>query len=197
MAGNRIIHPLIVRVTHWVNALAVTLMAMSGWRIYNASPLFDFRFPAEITLGGWLAGALQWHFAAMWLFAANLLVYLTYGVLSGRFRLKLWPVTPRAVLRDCADFFRGRLSHRDLSMYNAIQKTAYIGAIVAMLLLIASGLAIWKPIQFQELAALFGGYEGGRLVHFFAMSAVVLFAAIHIVMALLVPRSLLAMVRGS
>jgi thiosulfate reductase cytochrome b subunit len=195
MAG-KIVHPLIVRVTHWVNAAAILIMVTSGWRIYNASPLFDFKVPNGFTLGGWLAGALQWHFAAMWLFVINLLVYLAYGIASGRFRLKFWPVTPRAVIRDSADFFRGRLSHADLSMYNAIQKTAYIGVILAMLVLIASGISIWKPVQFQEIAALMGGYEGARLVHFFAMGAVVLFVAVHIVMALLVPKSLIAMVRG-
>jgi thiosulfate reductase cytochrome b subunit len=194
--AEKTIHPLIVRVTHWVNAVAIVIMAMSGWRIYNASPLFDFRFPADITLGGWLAGALQWHFAAMWLFAINLLVYLAYGIISGRFRLKFWPVTPRAVVRDCVDFLRGRLSHADLSMYNAIQKTFYIGVVGAMLVLIASGLAIWKPIQLQELAAVMGGYEGARLVHFFAMAFVVGFVTVHIAMALLVPKSLVAMVRG-
>jgi thiosulfate reductase cytochrome b subunit len=195
MAG-KIVHPLIVRVTHWVNAAAILIMVTSGWRIYNASPLFDFKVPNGFTLGGWLAGALQWHFAAMWLFVINLLVYLAYGIASGRFRLKFWPVTPRAVIRDSADFFRGRLSHADLSMYNAIQKTAYIGVILAMLVLIASGISIWKPVQFQEIAALMGGYEGARLVHFFAMGAVVLFVLVHIVMALIVPKSLIAMVRG-
>ena len=73
------IHPLIVRITHWVNAFAILIMVVSGWRIYNASPLFDFKFPTYLTLGGWLAGALQWHFAAMWLLAVNGLVYLAYG----------------------------------------------------------------------------------------------------------------------
>jgi thiosulfate reductase cytochrome b subunit len=196
MTARATIHPLIVRVTHWVNAVAIVVMIMSGWRIYNASPLFGFRFPVEITLGGWLAGALQWHFAAMWLFAGNLLIYVAYGILSGRFRRKLLPVTPRAVLRDSAAFLRGQLGHADLSMYNAIQKTFYLVAIIAMLILILSGMAIWKPIQMQELAALMGGYEGARLVHFFAMSTIAGFAVVHILMALLVPRSLLAMLRG-
>jgi thiosulfate reductase cytochrome b subunit len=197
MAGKKpLIHPLIVRLTHWINALAILVMVMSGWRIYNASPLFGFRFPDGATLGGWLAGALQWHFAAMWLFAGNLLVYLAYGIFSGRFRGKFLPVTPRAVLADSTDFLRGRLSHADLSMYNAIQKLFYIVAILAMITLIASGISIWKPIQFQELAGLMGGYEGARRIHFFAMATVVGFVAVHIVMALIVPKSLLAMVRG-
>ena len=191
-----LIHPLIVRLTHWINALAIVLMVMSGWRIYNASPIFPFRFPDELTLGGWLAGALQWHFAAMWLFAGNLLIYLGYGIFSGRFRTKLFPLTPRAVIRDAGAFLRGRLGHADLSTYNAIQRLLYLGVIFAFLLVIASGIAIWKPIQLQELAALMGGYEGARVVHFTAMSAIVLFVFVHVAMALLVPKSLLAMLRG-
>jgi thiosulfate reductase cytochrome b subunit len=190
------IHPLIVRLTHWINAFAILLMVMSGWRIYNASPFFPFRFPTELTLGGWLGGALQWHFAAMWLFVCNLLIYVVYGITSGRFRMKLWPVTPRAVLRDIGDFARGRLAHADLSIYNSIQKIFYITAILAMIVLIASGLAIWKPVQMQELASIMGGYEGARRVHFFAMATVVGFVAVHIVMALLVPKTILAMLRG-
>ena len=94
------IHPLVVRITHWLNVFAVLMMVLSGWRIYNASPLFGFSFPAELTLGGWLAGALQWHFAAMWLLVVNGLVYLAYGIVSGHFRRKLLPVSPRAVLHD-------------------------------------------------------------------------------------------------
>jgi thiosulfate reductase cytochrome b subunit len=196
MSRRHTIHPLIVRVTHWINALAILVMVMSGWRIYNASPLFPFRIPESLTLGGWLAGALQWHFAAMWLFAGNLIVYLGYGIFSGRFRTKLFPISPRAVAADLGAFFRGRLSHDDLSVYNTIQRLLYAGVILALLVLILSGLAIWKPIQFQELAGLMGGYETARHVHFFAMAFTVGFVALHIVMALLVPKSLLAMVRG-
>jgi thiosulfate reductase cytochrome b subunit len=193
---TKTIHPLIVRLTHWINAFAILLMVTSGWRIYNASPLFPFRFPEGLTLGGWLAGALQWHFAAMWLFAGNLLIYLGYGIFSGRFRRKLLPVTPRAVAHDANAFVHGRLSHADLGTYNAIQRLLYLGVILALLLIIASGIAIWKPVQMQELTALFGGYETARVVHFSAMSAIVLFVLVHIVMAFLVPKSLLAMLRG-
>src|SRR5262245_9350745 len=109
------VHPLVVRVTHWINVLAVLIMVTSGWRIYNASPLFDFKFPNEVTLGGWLAGALQWHFAAMWLFAVNGLVYVVYGIASGHFRRKLLPISPRAVLHDIRQALRGRLAHDDLA----------------------------------------------------------------------------------
>ena len=190
------VHPLVVRVTHWIDVVAVLLMLFSGWRIYNASPLFGFSIPDELTLGGWLAGALQWHFAAMWLFALNGLAYVLYGVLSGHFRRKLLPISPRSVLRDLGQALRGRLAHADLSVYNAAQRAAYLALIAALALLVASGLAIWKPVQLQELTAVFGGYDAARYVHFFAMAAIAGFLAIHVVMAFLVPKSLRAMILG-
>ena len=190
------IHPLVVRVTHWINVIAILIMVTSGWRIYDASPLFNFRFPGQLTLGGWLAGALQWHFAAMWLLAANGLVYVIYGILSGHFRRKFFPITPRAVLRDVWEALRGKLAHEDLSFYNAAQRSAYLALIVAVIVLVFSGLAIWKPVQLQELAALMGGYEGARLLHFFAMTLVVLIALVHILMVILVPRTFPTMISG-
>jgi thiosulfate reductase cytochrome b subunit len=192
-----LIHPLVVRITHWINAFAVLVMVLSGWRIYNAAPLFEsFRFPAELTLGAWLAGALQWHFAAMWLLALNGLVYLGYGIAAGHFRRKLLPVSPRAVLHDVLQAFRGRLAHEDLTIYNAAQRAAYLALIVALVLLVLSGLAIWKPVQLQELAWLMGGYEGARLVHFVCMVAVVLIVVVHVAMVVLVPRTFPTMITG-
>ena len=190
------IHPLVVRITHWINALAIFIMVTSGWRIYNASPLFDFKIPNELTLGGWLAGALQWHFAAMWLLAASGLVYLVYGIVSGHFRRKFFPIAPRAVLHDVLDALRGKLAHEDLSVYNAAQRAAYLAVIVALIVLVLSGLAIWQPVQLQELAALMDGYEGARLVHFFAMAFMVLIVLVHILMVILVPRAFPTMISG-
>ena len=190
------IHPLIVRIAHWVNVLAVLMMVTSGWRIYNASPLFDFTFPNGITLGGWLAGALQWHFAAMWLLALNGAVYVVYGIASGHFRRKLFPVSPRGVLRDVGNALRGKLAHDDLSVYNAAQRAAYLALIIALAVLILSGLAIWKPVQLQELTAIMGGYEGARLVHFLAMAITVAIVIVHVVMVILVPRTFPTMITG-
>jgi thiosulfate reductase cytochrome b subunit len=190
------IHPLVVRITHWINVLAILIMVASGWRIYNASPLFPFRFPDEITLGGWLAGALQWHFAAMWLLALNGLIYVIYGIVSGHFGRKLLPITPRAVFRDLLQALRGKLAHDDLSVYNAAQRAAYLAIIGLLVLLLLSGLAIWKPVQLQELAFLMGGYEGARLVHFFAMSLLVFVVLVHVVMVVLVPRTFPGMITG-
>jgi thiosulfate reductase cytochrome b subunit len=190
------IHPVWVRVTHWINVVAMVVMIGSGWEIYNASPLFPFVFPRGITLGGWLAGALLWHFAAMWLLAVNGLVYLVLGVLTGRFRRKLVPIRPADVLSDARAALTGKLNHDDLSVYNAVQKLLYLGVILAGIVIVLSGLAIWKPVQLQELTALFGGYDAARYVHFFAMATIVGFLIVHVIMALVVPKSLRAMITG-
>ena len=192
------IHPLWVRVTHWINALAMMLMIGSGWQIYDASPLplFQFEFPTSITLGGDLPTGLAWHFAAMWLLAVNGIVYVGLGLASGRFRAKLFPIRGREILADVAAALRGKLAHDDLAVYNAVQKLLYLGVILAGVVIVLSGLSIWKPIQLQWLTALFGGYDAARYVHFFAMSAIVLFLVVHVVVALLVPKSLRAMIIG-
>jgi thiosulfate reductase cytochrome b subunit len=195
-APRAIIHPRWVRITHWINVFAMTIMIMSGWRIYNASPLFPFAFPDSITIGGWLAGALDWHFAAMWLLVLNGLVYVILGLASGRFRRKMLPIRPGEVIADARAALAGRLLHEDLSVYNAVQKLLYVGVLVAGVVIVLSGLAIWKPVQFQELTGLFGGYEAARYVHFLAMAAIVGFLVLHVVMAFLVPRSLRAMITG-
>lgn len=191
-----VIHPLIVRIAHWLNALAVLMMITSGWQIYNASPLFDFVFPDRVTLGGWLAGGIQWHFAAMWLLVLNGIVYVAYGIASGHFRRRLLPISPRAVLRDVGRALRGQLAHEDLAVYNAAQRAAYLALIVCLALLVASGLSIWKPVQLHWLAVLFGDYEGARYVHFFAMAAVALIVLVHVVMVILVPRTFPSMFTG-
>ena len=194
--GDRIIHPAWLRATHWLNAVAVAILAMSGWRIYDAAPFFDFTIPNEITLGGWLGGAIQWHFAAMWLLAANGLVYLLCNAGTGRLWAKFFPLSPRAIIEDLLAALRGRLSHDDLSHYNAVQRAAYLFVIVDAMLLVLSGLVLWKSVQFPVLRELMGGYETARRVHFLAMAALVAFVVVHLAMAVLVPRTLLAMIRG-
>ena len=197
MAADTVkVHSLLVRVTHWINALAILVMVLSGWKIYNAAPLFDFSFPESWTLGGWLGGALQWHFAAMWLLALNGMIYLAYGFFSGHLWRRMFPITTGAMLRDVLNAMRGRLAHDDLSVYNAAQKAAYLGVILLAVGLILSGLAIWKPVQLYWLASLMGDYEGARLLHFFCMSGIVLFVLVHVAMVILVPRTFLTMITG-
>ncbi|MCX7157013.1 MAG: cytochrome b/b6 domain-containing protein [Rhodocyclales bacterium] len=190
------IHPAWLRATHWLNAIAVVILAMSGWRIYNAAPFFDFRFAKAITLGGWLGGAIQWHFAAMWLLAANGLAYLILNLATGRLRAKFFPLSPRAVVADLVAALRGRLSHADLSRYNAAQRAAYLFVMLDAVLLVLSGLVLWKSVQFPVLRELLCGYETARRIHFFAMSALGAFVVVHLAMVALVPRSFLTMIRG-
>jgi thiosulfate reductase cytochrome b subunit len=190
-----LVHPLVVRITHWINAFAMLIMIFSGWRIYNASPLFNFKFPGDLTLGGWLGGALQWHFAAMWVLAFNGIAYLLYGILGGHFRSNFLPLTPRSVWNEFKTALRGRITHQ-LGVYNAVQRAAYVGVICVIVALVLSGLVIWKPVQFQELGALMGEFEGARFVHFLAMSLVVVFILVHVVMVALVPRTFLPMLTG-
>ena len=190
------VHPVVVRVTHWINALAIFLMVASGWRIYNASPLFEFTFPRDFTLGGWLGGALQWHFAAMWLLFLNGLVYLAYGFASGRFRSRFLPITVRGILADVVSALRGKLAHDDLTMYNAAQRTAYLAILLCLVVLVATGLVIWKPVQFYAIGQFIGDYEGARILHFFAMALMVFIVLVHIVMVVLVPRTFPTMLTG-
>jgi thiosulfate reductase cytochrome b subunit len=192
----RVIQPAWVRAMHWANAVAMILMIMSGWQIYNASPLFSFKFASSITLGGWLGGALLWHFAAMWLLMVNGLIYLITGFATGRFRKKLLPITPSGVLSDVKAALTFKLAHDDLSKYNYVQKMLYAGIIAVGVVIVLSGLSIWKPVQLSWLVALFGGYDWARYVHFFCMSAIVLFLIVHVALALLVPKSLRAMIIG-
>lgn len=196
VAAGEIIHPAWVRVCHWINALAILVMIGSGWQIYDASPLFGFEFSKRIALGNWLGGALLWHFAAMWLLVINGIVYVTLGLATGRFRRKLLPIYPSQVIADAKAALTFKLSHEDISHYNAVQKVLYSGVILCGIVIVASGLSIWKPVQFQELTALFGGYDFARYVHFFAMAAIVGFLVVHVALALIVPKSLRAMVSG-
>src|SRR6202000_3435853 len=179
-AAKKVIQPAWVRVMHWTNAVAIILMIMSGLQIYNASPLFkSLTFSHSITIGGWLGGALLWHFAAMWLLMINGLAYLVTGFATGRFKKKLFPISVRGIISDAVAALTFKLSHDDLSKYNQVQKLLYTGIIAVGIVIVLSGLSIWKPVQFQYLTALFGGYDIARYVHFFCMATIVVFLAIY------------------
>jgi thiosulfate reductase cytochrome b subunit len=196
-ATGKLIQPAWVRAMHWTNAFAMVLMIMSGWQIYNASPLFALlKFSKSITLGDWLGGALLWHFAAMWLLMVNGLAYLIMGLATGRFRKKLLPITPTGVVSDVKAALTFKLAHDDLTKYNYVQKLLYAGIIAVGIVIVLSGLSIWKPVQLQWLTALFGGYDIARYVHFICMSLIVAFLVVHVALALLVPKSLRAMIIG-
>ena len=190
-----IIHPLVVRLTHWVNAVALAIMVSSGWQIYNASPLLPFEFPAWATLGGWLGGGIAWHLAAMWLLVGNALIYFGYGLGGRHFMRSFLPLTPRSVLRDLREALTLRLRHR-LGTYNAVQRLLYVVVLLLGVAALVSGLGLWKPVQLQLVDDLLGGYPTVRWIHFFAMSGIVLFVVVHLLLVALVPKTLPAMITG-
>ncbi len=204
------VHPPSVRIMHWVNAAAIIVMIASGWRIYNNVPIISWlTFPIWATLGGdpeityrlnkdvGFSNALLWHFAAMWVFFINGTAALIYGFATGRIQRKWFPISVGGLWHDFTDALRLHLSHDDLSVYNAVQRFSYVGVVLATLLSFASGLAIWKPVQFHWLTAIFGNFQGARLAHFIAMTAIVLFLAVHVTLSILVPTSLKAMITGN
>ena len=191
------LHPLPLRAMHWINALAISIMIGSGWKIYNDSVIFGWlHFPDTVVIGKWAQYGLQWHFFGMWIFVINGLCYLSFGIATGRFRRKLLPISLSETIATVREALTFRLRHDDLTHYNAVQKILYVGIIMIGILSVISGLAVWKPVQFSELAALFGSFQTIRLVHFLCMSAIVAFLLVHISLALLVPRSLVAMLTG-
>ena len=191
------LHPMLLRIMLWINAVAIVNMISSGWRIYNDDILFGWlRFPDFLVIGKWAQYGLQWHFFGMWIFVLNGLAYLTYGIFTDRFRQKLFPISLREGLVTIGDALRLRLSHEDLTVYNAVQKILYLGVILVGILIVITGLCLWKPVQFSEVAGLFGSFQAIRLIHFLCMSAIVAFVAVHVMLALLVPRSLVAMITG-
>ena len=191
------LHPLALRIMHWINALAIFIMIGSGWKIYNDDAIFRFlHFPDAVVIGKWAQYGLQWHFFGMWIFVLNGLAYLSYGIVSGRFRQKLFPISLREIPATVGDALRFRLGHDDLTHYNAVQKILYLGVMLIGVLIVVSGLALWKPVQFSAFANLFGDFQTIRLVHFLCMSAIVAFILVHVTLALLVPKSLVAMLTG-
>ncbi len=189
------VHPAMVRITHWVGAAAVIAMTLSGWAIYNASPILPFVFPPSLTLGGWLGGGIAWHIASMWVLIADGAAYLAWGLASGHFRRDFLPLSARGVARDFWAALTLRLVHR-LGSYNAVQRLLYVLVLAAIVLAVLSGLSIWKPVQLGWLTWLFGGYDFARRIHFALMSGIVAFLVVHVVLVALVPSTLVSMITG-
>lgn len=194
--GERL-HPLPIRIMHWVNAATMIILIMSGWAIYNDEVIFGgLHFPSWITVGSGPEGALQWHFLAMWILAGNGIAYLAYGLWTGRFQRMLLPIRLAEILAEIRKALALKLAHDDLTHYNAVQRVLYIGIIAVIALQVFSGLVIWKPVQFSELLVLFHDFQTARLVHFAGMAAIVGFLVLHVSLALIVPRTIVNMVTG-
>jgi Ni/Fe-hydrogenase b-type cytochrome subunit len=181
------IHPLVIRLTHWINVVALYVMVTSGLRIYNASPLFSFEIPDWMTFGGWLAGARNWHFFAMWWFVFNGVVWVGYNLLSrhGRRTTLFKRKDAKGILPMIQYYLRIRKDHPESGKYNPLQKLAYTVLPLIVLVEILSGLAIYWPVQAQGLSALFCGYDIARYWHFGGMLALVLFFLNHIFMVMI------------
>lgn len=204
-------HHWIVRLTHWVNVVAFTIMVGSGLRIFNAYPAFARRgetfccypfegdpIPSWLTFGGWLAGARNWHFAMMWLLVVNGLVYLGFVYLHGEWRDL---VPRRGTFRDAWEMIKFylfvRKDHPRQGKHNALQRLTYFILPIVGAVQVLTGLAIWKPVQLGWLSALFGGYVWARYWHFVAMAVLVLLALVHVFMVFAVdPYSIKSMITG-
>jgi thiosulfate reductase cytochrome b subunit len=191
------LHPLPIRIMHWINALAMIVMVTSGWGIYDDYVVISgLHFGPSWRLGDWAAESLLWHFAGMWFLAINGLLYILYGLWTSRFREKLLPIRIADIIHTVRDTLHFRIAHEDLTQYNAVQKLLYIVAIVAGISQVVTGLAIWKPIQLSGLVSLLGGFQAARLLHFWGMAVIVGFVIVHVALAVLVPSTLVAMVTG-
>ena len=193
----RRLHPIPVRIMHWINALAMIVLIMSGWGIYDDDVIIrGLHFPGWMRLGSWATESLLWHFAAMWLLVVNGLAYVAYGVITGRFRERLLPIRAAELVQTVQETLRLHFAHEDLTVYNAVQKLLYIVVILAGMAQVVTGLAIWKPVQFQGLVWLMGGFQTARILHFGGMVTIAGFLVVHVALALLVPRTLVAMLTG-
>jgi thiosulfate reductase cytochrome b subunit len=195
--NGRGLHPLPVRIMHWINAVAMLVMIMSGWGIYDDDVIIrGLHFSQFLRLGDWAAWSLNWHFAGMWLLTINGLIYIAYGVVTGRLRERLLPIRLFDLIHTVRDTLHFRIEHEDLTTYNAVQKLLYIVAILTGIAQVVTGLAIWKPVQFSGLVSLLGGFQSARILHFVGMAVIFGFLVVHVVLALLVPRTLWAMLAG-
>ena len=187
-------HPLPIRITHWVNAISLFVMVASGLRIFRAFPSFGPKIPEKvlldipksITIGGWLGGALQWHFTFMWFFAASGILYLAYQVFSGHYRTVLFmPRDIPGVWPMARHYFFFGPKPPATEQYNPLQKLAYTSSIGFGVLSLLTGIVLFKPTQFSWLAFLFGGYHLTRIWHFVAMCGFLSFIPGHLIMVLL------------
>jgi Ni/Fe-hydrogenase b-type cytochrome subunit len=188
-------HPWAVRFCHWANAVSVSVLAMSGLQIFNAFPSFGPKIPQQnvidnvpraLALGGWLGGALQWHFTFMWVFTGAALLYAASQIASGHFRtvlftrrdiLGVWPMARHY-------FFFGP-KPTSTGQYNPLQKLAYSITLIFGGVSLLTGLVMYKPVQLSPLGWIFGGYHGARAVHFVAMCGLLAFIPGHLIMVVL------------
>jgi len=195
--NGRRLHPWSIRVMHWTNAVVMLVMITSGWGIYDDDVIIrGLHFSSSLRMGDWAAWSLNWHFAGMWLLVINGLAYLIYGFVTGRLWERMLPIRMSEIIHTVRDTLRLKIAHDDLTVYNAVQKLLYIVVILTGISQVVTGIAIWKPVQFSGLIWLMGRFQGARIVHFAGMVVIVGFLAVHVLLSLLVPKTLWAMLTG-
>ena len=187
-------HPFLVRLCHWINSVSLLVLIASGLQIFRAFPSFGAKIPEadlvnipkQLTLGGWLGGALQWHFTFIWIYMLTGALYIAYEIFSKNYRQVLfmprdirgvWPMTRHY-------FFFGRKPELN-EPYNPLQKLAYTSAILLGALSVLTGLVLYRPAQFSFLAVLMGGFHYARIWHFAVMLGFLFFIGGHLVMVVL------------
>jgi Ni/Fe-hydrogenase b-type cytochrome subunit len=188
-------HPRAVRLSHWANAVTVIVLAMSGLQIFTAFPSFGPKIPQKdlleavpeaLALGGWLGGALRWHFTFMWIFAGAGLLYVVSQVVSGHYRTVLFTRRDvRGVWPMVRHYFLFGPKPPSAGQYNPLQKLAYTSTLACGAVSVLTGLVMYKPVQFSTLGWLCGGYHGARVIHFAAMCGMLGFIPGHLVMVAL------------
>ncbi len=200
-----------IRITHWLNVYLLIVMAGSGLQILVAYPFMGPQgdragwYPLDgwqpgplLTVGDWLAGGRHWHFAFAWYFVATGVVYVGYLFGAGEWRRRLF--LPRRDLPNAVEtakyYLRLRGTPPPQGLYNGLQRFAYTGTLFLGALAALTGLALYKPVQLQGLARLFGGYDPARAIHFLTLAALAGFTVVHVVLVVLHPRALASMFTG-
>jgi thiosulfate reductase cytochrome b subunit len=187
-------HPSIVRLSHWAGALATTILVLSGLEIFAAFPSFGDKIPQVdlfvppgfMRLGGWLGGALPWHFTFAWVFVMSGVVYLAYQIGSGNIRQVLFvPRDIPGVWPMARHYFLFGPKPPQHEVYNPLQKLAYTTVLGLGVLAAVTGAALYKPIQLSWLVAMLGGFRLTRIWHFVAMAGILAFIPGHLVMVAL------------
>jgi thiosulfate reductase cytochrome b subunit len=203
--------PAAIRLAHWINIPLLVIMAGSGLQIFAAYPALGprgglYRWyplqndapPSWLRFGGWLAGARHWHFAIAWFLIFNGVIYLIYMIASGEWRRRVFiPSRDTSnALAMFAYYLRIRKTPPPEDFYNGLQRMAYTSAILFGVVVVLSGLAIYKPVQLYWITAAFGGYDVARVVHLSCLVLLASFTAMHLVLVALHPRTIVTMVTG-
>ncbi|WP_086931117.1 cytochrome b/b6 domain-containing protein [Agarilytica rhodophyticola] len=184
-----------LRLLHTLNALTVIGLVSSGWAIYNAAPIYAITFPMSLSLGNYLTEALRWHFALMWIFFITSFSFIVLRLSKSWGGPSLTPISIRSIICDLKLALQFKITHQS-GHYNHVQRLLYVCTFILLACLLITGLTLWKPVQLHFLTHIMGGFPTVRIIHFWAMIGICIFTVIHLIMIVVVPRTLLTMIFG-